>query len=110
MACLEMGGTGNLPVPSGDSPDGMGEALTLVDFVPLEFTLLLAVPSGKLPLGTGRLPVPPSKYCGHGVGDERLGLKVFQHNHGKRTLQSILEIGNDFRVHFSQSVPLGPCE
>jgi hypothetical protein len=39
-----------------------------------------------------------------------LGLKMFQRAHCWWAAQSSLEIGNAFWLHFSQSVPFGPCE
>jgi len=62
--CVEQGSTGYQPVPSGDSPDGMGAASNLKESV----TASLRVPSipvGGSPTGTGESPVPPSKMQFH---------------------------------------------
>ena len=54
---LVMGSTGNLPVPSGDSPDESGSPRPRSQSS--DESTLAAVPPGGSPSGTGKLPVPP---------------------------------------------------
>ena len=51
---IEMGSTGDPPVPSGHWPDGIAKVLMLK-----KSTQNLSIPSGGSPLGTGQWPVPP---------------------------------------------------
>ena len=60
-----LGSTGNLPVPSGDSPDGMRMSL-LVGKNDHFADNVAAVPVGESPTGTGGSPVlphPRSYFC-----------------------------------------------
>ena len=55
----EMGSVGNLPAPVGNLPTGIAES----NFKETPFSrgrAVLAVPSGRLPDSTGRLPVLPT--------------------------------------------------
>jgi aminodeoxyfutalosine synthase len=63
----EMGGTGNLPVPSGNLPDGTSGAVQRGESVPTA-NQPHAIPVGRLPTGAGKLPAPPK---------QRLHLKCF---------------------------------
>src|SRR5213594_3203840 len=53
-----LGSTGHWPVPSGDSPDGMGRA-SPANEDSLILGAALLVPVGGSPTGTGGSPVPP---------------------------------------------------
>jgi hypothetical protein len=55
---LFLGGTGDPPVPSGDSPDGT-EVTLRSNQRDLPAKLLSTVPVGKLPTGAGESPAPP---------------------------------------------------
>ncbi|GDY20828.1 hypothetical protein LBMAG56_21740 [Verrucomicrobiota bacterium] len=52
-------GTGSLPVPAGYQPDGMEGTPPTENNAPINPSAPL-LPRGKLPRGTGRLPVPPN--------------------------------------------------
>ena len=56
-AWLGKGGTGNLPVPVGNLPTGLGTARDST--VPVLNGERADLPSGESPDGTGKLPVPP---------------------------------------------------
>jgi len=56
---LAQGGTGNLPVPSGNLPLGTLPLNTTSEGIAPRATRAPAVPSGQWPDGTGRLLVPP---------------------------------------------------
>jgi len=56
---FEMGGTGNLPVPSGYQPDGTGA--TIENSRTKKTSGATPIPRGKLPCGTGGSPVPPEE-------------------------------------------------
>ena len=65
-----MGGTGDPPVPSGDSPLGMGGRNKL--FRTRTFLGTPAViPSGQWPDGTGQWPVPPALTSAFGLNPTR---------------------------------------
>ena len=56
---LEMGGTGDSPVPVGDPPTGMAESFVVKG--PSSLARFVAVvPSGEPPDGTGQWPVLPN--------------------------------------------------
>ena len=54
-----MGGTGYQPVPSGDSPDGMG-ATAVFAKARRNLSTSPSIPPGQWPGGTGESPVPPA--------------------------------------------------
>jgi len=56
---IEMGGTGNLPVPLGHWPDGTERTLAMQTAV-LKSPVTSPIPSVESPLGTGHWPVPPA--------------------------------------------------
>jgi len=57
-ADVPVGGTGDSPVPSGDSPDGMGET-SLANQNDLSSKSPFSVPAGGSPTGAGGSPAPP---------------------------------------------------
>ncbi len=60
LVCIsrpKMGGTGDPPVPSGDSPLGMGD--TRKQTVNSGIEKIVSIPSGQWPDGTGESPVLP---------------------------------------------------
>jgi hypothetical protein len=56
---FERGGTGNLPVPSGNLPLGTTHAPAATKRTASDSLGTAPLPSGQWPDGTGRLPVPP---------------------------------------------------
>src|SRR6059036_1513839 len=86
-----LGSTGHWPVPSGDSPDGMGSTSPASKDEPILGTALL-VPVGGSPTGTGGSPVLPrcSARRRHGASQNAAllqdpGQEVGQSRGGKKT-------------------------
>ena len=59
----ELGSKGHWPVPSGDSPDGMGRAPVLQSVSPVSKGNTPVIPVGGSPTGTGESPVPPKYFA-----------------------------------------------
>jgi hypothetical protein len=57
-----MGSTGNLPVPPGHWPGGMGGSTALERIVGKK-SVPSSLPRGESPRGTGRLPVLPGGFA-----------------------------------------------
>ncbi len=60
QACVALGSTGYQPVPSGNLPDGTGEASRKQSGV-ASSSSASSIPVGGSPTGAGRLPVPPTE-------------------------------------------------
>jgi len=59
QACVALSSTGYQPVSSGNLPDGTGEDSRRQSSA-ASSSSATAIPVGRLPTGTGRLPVPPT--------------------------------------------------